>query len=57
MEKSNRKMTSVITLSKGSYNPTLAMPCNHRRKVPPRKEDEKLKSFGYETLHPEDLLL
>lgn len=28
MEKSNRKMTNVMTLSEDSHNPTLAMPCN-----------------------------
>ena len=53
MEESNRKMTNVMTLSKESCTPALTMPCDPRRKAPPRKEDEKVKSFEYATLHLE----
>lgn len=53
MEESNRKMSYVMTLSKESCTPTLTMPCDPRRKAPPRKEDEKVKPLECATLHPE----
>ena len=53
MEESKRKMTNVMTLSKESCTPPVTTPCNPRRKVPPRKEDEKAESVECTTLHPE----